>query len=524
MSALKDIPQLARDHGNLSAVIEAVREVLQTFRGYRGNALDKALTLRGAIDTGILLDNGTFAGSAVPGPIGPAGPAGPSGATYTPDLTAPPTPTGLAVTAGLTSIFIQCATPVYTQGHGHDRTVVYGAQWPGGAAPTFSAAVELFEFQGTFGAYPTETDTRWCIWIKWLSLDAVLSASPAGGTNGVQATTALVNSSDLAVGTIAAGTAFITDAKIADLSAGKLTVGDGTVGGNLKSSNYVAGTSGWLLTPAGYLEAQNAVLRGTVYASAGLIGGITIASDAIRAGQTAYNTGSGFWIGANGNLSVGNSAGNHLTWNGTNLVVVGGGTFSGTLSAATGTFAGSLSAATGSFAGSLSAATGTFAGSLSAATGSFAGALSAATGSFSGVLTTGAINAVSTINIADNAVSVMNSASGAGTCSTTLNVPANQTMRIVGIGYFEKYYLANSGSIVNGTPVVTIDGVAASNSIYGTTQGVGLDGSAYVTSGAVFINYLDCAGGASGRTVTISLSGNYNNAGTNKIIAMGFMR
>ena len=70
------------------------------------------------------------------------------------------------------------------------------------------------------------------------------------------------------------------------------------------------------------------------------------------------------------------------------------------------TFRGALSAATGTFAGSLSAATGTFAGALSAATGSFAGSLSAATGTFRGALTAEAIDAVNTINIAGNAITV----------------------------------------------------------------------------------------------------------------------
>jgi hypothetical protein len=59
-----------------------------------------------------------------------------------------------------------------------------------------------------------------------------------------------------------------------------------------------------------------------------------------------------------------------------------------------------------SFAGTLSAATGSFAGTLSAATGSFAGSLSAATGTFSGTLTASAINAVNTINIGGEQVTI----------------------------------------------------------------------------------------------------------------------
>lgn len=190
MSRLKDVPELARDGSNLNAVISAVREVIQTFRGYRGDPLDAALTRRTATAAGILNPDGSAAiGSGSVGPAGPAGPAGPSGDTYTPDLTPPPTAEGLSVTAGIGHLYISCNQPVYTQGHGHDLTVVYGAKWPNGAAPTFSNAVELMRFQGTFSAYASDPNTRWCIWIKWLSVDDVLSVSPAGGTNGVQATT-----------------------------------------------------------------------------------------------------------------------------------------------------------------------------------------------------------------------------------------------------------------------------------------------------------------------------------------------
>ncbi len=72
------------------------------------------------------------------------------------------------------------------------------------------------------------------------------------------------------------------------------------------------------------------------------------------------------------------------------------------------------------FAGSLEAASGTFAGSLSAASGTFAGSLSAATGTFSGTLTAAAVNAVDTVNIAGNAVTIpIASATGAATVTTT---------------------------------------------------------------------------------------------------------
>lgn len=62
-------------------------------------------------------------------------------------------------------------------------------------------------------------------------------------------------------------------------------------------------------------------------------------------GASSFGTGAGIWMGDDAGtykLRVGNPAGNRIQWDGTNLTIVGNGTFSGSLSAATGTFAGSL--------------------------------------------------------------------------------------------------------------------------------------------------------------------------------------
>ena len=56
-----------------------------------------------------------------------------------------------------------------------------------------------------------------------------------------------------------------------------------------------------------------------------------------------------------------------LSYNGAKLTIVGDGTFSGALSAATGTFSGSLSAATGSFSGTITASGGSIGGVIIAA-------------------------------------------------------------------------------------------------------------------------------------------------------------
>lgn len=68
-----------------------------------------------------------------------------------------------------------------------------------------------------------------------------------------------------------------------------------------------------------------------------------------REGQTAYDTGTGFWLGLDDGtpkFSIGNSAGNKLTWNGTTLAIVGN------VTATTGTIGGWTLSATALTAGS----------------------------------------------------------------------------------------------------------------------------------------------------------------------------
>lgn len=184
------------------------------------------------------------------------------------------------------------------------------------------------------------------------------------------------------------GNAQIDDAKIANLSASKITAGSIAVGSYIASTNYVAGSAGWTINGSGYAEFSNVVVRGGVYATTGQIGGNAINSTGLQ--SPGYSAGTSGWrLDSSGNLY----------------------------------------AKSGTFGGSLAAASGTFAGSLQAATGTFSGNLSAAGGSFSGQLTANAINAVDTINIAGNAVTVAASASGSS-LSTYLSMylTAGQTV------------------------------------------------------------------------------------------------
>jgi hypothetical protein len=215
------------------------------------------------------------------------------------------------------------------------------------------------------------------------------------------------------------GSAAIDDAKIANLSAAKITAGSIAVGQYIQGTGYVAGSAGWRINGDGTAELNNVVVRGTVYATAGQIGGNTIDSTSIHSGTTGYGTGAGFYLGSDGRFSLSNK----LTWDGTTLTVTGnvsGGQFT------TGAYTGYAWPAAGNYGTYLgpgglligNANNGKYlqvtqdgniyAPGLTIENGSatFSGALSAASGTFRGTLTADAVNAVNTLNIAGEAVTV----------------------------------------------------------------------------------------------------------------------
>ena len=191
----KDIPAV-----NSPNFLQQVREAVSTYLGNRGDKLDRGVTVRDLVDAGLVeLNAGYLVGSGGKAPIkGPApGIGGGGGESVEPDLTPPPTPTGAQVTPTFNTLIIEHDLPTYTQGHGHARTRVYGAQWVSGPLPTFSSAELITEFTGTVFAHPTTLGTTWHIWLKWVSEDGVESSIPAGGTNGIVRTTGKVGNSDL---------------------------------------------------------------------------------------------------------------------------------------------------------------------------------------------------------------------------------------------------------------------------------------------------------------------------------------
>jgi hypothetical protein len=183
------------------------------------------------------------------------------------------------------------------------------------------------------------------------------------------------------------GNLAVDDAAIANLSVSKLTAGTLAFGEYMQSTGYVPGSLGLRFNGDGTAELSQAVVRGTIFAAQGLIGGwtiganylqsntyalgtsgtrlnadgtgqiggVTIYAQGLGAGSSAFNTGPGVWLGRDGRFSLRNAAGTrYLTWDTATL------NFSGNLVGASGTFSGSLQAATGSFSGTLSSASGLF--------------------------------------------------------------------------------------------------------------------------------------------------------------------
>ena len=286
---------------------QRLRETIQTYLGRQGSPLDRGLTLRDLLENGIVsLKNGF---TLKPGQSGtlPLNPGSAVEGVYEPDLTPPPVPTGLVATAAISHILIEHDAPLYSQGHGHLRTRLYGATRAAGApAPVFSDAVEIAQFSGTVYAHPSNPATTWHLWVKWETVDGVLSAAPAGGTNGIVATTGqdvsklvfamtgpgnpfkvvteqitLPDGTVVPPGTYTAD-AFIhngqitnakianlavDDAKIANLSVGKLTAGSIAIGEYVQSTGYVAGSAGWRIDGNGNAEFGAASIRDQLAAS-----------------------------------------------------------------------------------------------------------------------------------------------------------------------------------------------------------------------------------------------------------------
>jgi hypothetical protein len=174
----KDLP-----HPTAPNFLDRTQQELRRLLGFTGNRLDRAVTWRD-------VQGGNVTGGQTV--VYQGGSGGGGGGGVTPDLTPPPDVTGLAASAGISHVFVQWDAPVYTQGHGPGSTRIYAARRnPGDANAVFADAELSWEafHPAVLAAIPSDPNIRWHLWAKYVTVDGVESVSPAGGTNGVIATT-----------------------------------------------------------------------------------------------------------------------------------------------------------------------------------------------------------------------------------------------------------------------------------------------------------------------------------------------
>jgi len=84
----------------------------------------------------------------------------------------------------------------------------------------------------------------------------------------------------------------------------ELRITSANIAQTLRSANYVEGTSGWRLDRSGNAEFNDVVVRGTIYASSGRIGGWTIGSTKLVGGDAELNSAGKLILGSGNNVCV----------------------------------------------------------------------------------------------------------------------------------------------------------------------------------------------------------------------------
>jgi hypothetical protein len=130
----------------------------------------------------------------------------------------------------------------------------------------------------------------------------------------------LIAASGVITNTAQIGNAVIEAANIQDGAVTNLKIGS-----VIQSTAYVSGLAGWKIDKGGDAEFNDAVFRGTLTAASGTLGEIDLATGGdIKSGQTAFNTGTGFFLGdvaGTPKFSIGDPNGANLRWTGTQLII-----------------------------------------------------------------------------------------------------------------------------------------------------------------------------------------------------------
>ncbi len=340
--------------------LRAIKELVEVREGVRGNPIDANVTWRELVNSGIaniVINGQTLSGggnSTLPY-LPPAG---------SEDLTAPPAPVGLTATGSLSNIILTWnahSFPLVSMTEIWRSSTDVAPNVAGSLAIQVGTTETELIFADAVGA-ASQTFYYWIRYrTKWdvpgpYSASAASASSPDpaklmellaqtyGAAEVYQkpfyyvGTQQTINGATIPVGTYIKSAyimdAAITNAKIAnlavdnakivDLAVSKLNAGSLKVGAYIESTLYTSATAGWQIKADGNAEFNNVTARGTIVGTAGSIGGILMSGSAVYSGQTAFNTGTGFFLGANGKFSVGNGSTNRVSFDGTTLTIRGG--------------------------------------------------------------------------------------------------------------------------------------------------------------------------------------------------------
>ncbi|MBQ1763262.1 MAG: hypothetical protein IIZ92_10230, partial [Aquincola sp.] len=163
---IPDLPDVdPKNPDSLRRFMGALKEIVQTREGRRGQKLDKAVTFRDLQGIGIVQQQPNT-GGFVPGPAtGGGGGTGGSGST---DLSPAPAVdlASVSVTAGFASIFIEWAAQTYTTGGGNAYTEVWAATYSGsGPLPTFADAKLVNLSEAPLFAYTVGLGVQVHVWL-----------------------------------------------------------------------------------------------------------------------------------------------------------------------------------------------------------------------------------------------------------------------------------------------------------------------------------------------------------------------
>lgn len=162
------------DSATLNQFLSAVKQILETRNGERGDSLDANVTWRDLVENKFADFNSTT-GAVVPAGSGGRGGAGADGFMPPPDLTIPPAPEGLEAVGALTAIILSWNPPGYNN---HAYTEVWRAFNPNLGEATLIGTSAGTGYVDTVGSGKT-----FYYWVRFVS-----AANVVGDYNATEGT------------------------------------------------------------------------------------------------------------------------------------------------------------------------------------------------------------------------------------------------------------------------------------------------------------------------------------------------